>query len=128
MVTCCAISRTSTPSAAAALNTRAPSQCSGNPCSLALQSHTTRQQSVSLSSWTLYRAGETQLTSHSVCTLWGCIITYYCDTIHRGLAHHSEIERMYSRDRTRPPSRLCVCSMHTMLGGAKCWSTGRSLQ
>ena len=37
VVTCCAISRTSTPSAAAALNTRAPSQCSGNPRSLALR-------------------------------------------------------------------------------------------
>ena len=39
VVTCCAISRTSTPSEAAALNTLAPSQCSGSPCSRALHSH-----------------------------------------------------------------------------------------
>ncbi len=39
MVMCCAISRTSTPSAAAALNTLAPSQCSGSPCSRALHVH-----------------------------------------------------------------------------------------
>ena len=41
MVTCCAISLTSTPSAAAALNTLAPSQCSGSPCSRALHVHAT---------------------------------------------------------------------------------------
>lgn len=36
-------------------------------------------------------------------------------------------EARYLMDSTRPPARLCVCSMVTAFGIAECWSSGRFL-